>query len=471
MNEITQWSAVETAKRIRSRDVSCKETVEAHLAQIDACNPSLNAIVQFADDCVSTATKLDNETSSSGQALYGVPVTIKSNIDQSGFSSPNGIAAFNSHICTADSPLVNNLKGSGAIILGRTNTPEFSLRWSTSNPLFGTTANPWNSSITPGGSSGGAAASVAVGMGCIAHGNDLGGSLRYPAYCCGVTTIRPSLGRVPAFNPSMQTERPPITQTMSVQGPIARSVADVKLALQVMSQRSSDDPLWQGSSNSQRRRESSLRIAYCTNPFPDGVDAEVEKAMEIAIAGLRECGANLIECAPPKAQEIALLWGQLLFTESKFLLNDTINEHGSDKINQVLSAYGEHFGQLDLPGFISGLAQRIYYQRLWSQWFDQYDLLLMPTSLLKPCANDLDFNQPESIPSLLNAQKPLYIINLLGLPAAAIPTHVDNNVPLGVQLVGPMYDDYYVLDIAQKLETVIGQFKPQHFLDQYIPSS
>src|SRR5262249_8698497 len=150
--------------------------------------------------------------------LHGIPVTIKENVDQVGLPTPNGIPAYTGLIASDDSPLVRNLLDAGAIVIGRTNTPEFSLRLTTDNPLRGRTKNPWTDAITCGGSSGGAGAATAAGIGCIAHGNDLGGSLRYPAYCNGVATVRPTMGRVPAFNSSQLAERPYLMQMMSVQG-------------------------------------------------------------------------------------------------------------------------------------------------------------------------------------------------------------------------------------------------------------
>jgi len=456
VSEVIKWSATETARRIGDGEVSCTEVTEAHLQQIEKLNPHLNAIVQQADDCLDIALTLDNTKRNGSMPLRGVPVTVKSNIDQIGFTTPNGVSAFNQQISTLDSPLVSNLKTSGAIILGRTNTPEFSMRWCTSNVLHGTTLNPWNSALTPGGSSGGAAAAVTVGMGSIAHGNDLGGSLRYPAFCCGVATIRPSMGRVPAFNPAAPVERPPITQTMSVQGPIARNLADVKLGLTTLSLRSSLDPLWHSASTSQRIRGDKVKIAYCYNPFASTLDPEIENAMRSAVAGLQASGAELIECAPPDAEGAAMLWGRLLFTEATVLQKEAIAQHGSAEMNQLVDAYGDFFGNLTLSEFIAGMAERIQRQRSWSQWFDQYDLLLMPTSLMRPFTNDLDFIQPSAIPDILEAQKPLFVVNLLGLPAVALPTHLADNVPVGVQLIAPMHDDAFVLEIAARLEQEIG---------------
>lgn len=177
--DIIQWSAVETVAAIRAGRVGVAETVEAHLQRIERVNPRLNAVIEpLADQARACAVALDNNKEKNG-VLFGVPVTTKSNVDQKGCATSNGVPAFDKPQHTGDAPVVHNLKDSAAVIIGRTSTPEFSLRWFTSNPLHGETYNPRNKAITPGGSSGGAAAAVASGIGCIAHGNDLGGSLRY----------------------------------------------------------------------------------------------------------------------------------------------------------------------------------------------------------------------------------------------------------------------------------------------------
>src|SRR5204862_8137167 len=178
--------------------------------------------------------------------LHGVPVTIKENVDQQGFATANGVVAFQNVIAAEDSPAVANWKRAGAIILGRTNTPAFSFRLDTVNDLRGRTYNPWSRTRTPGGSSGGAASSVAAGITPLAHGTDIAGSVRFPAYCCGLAGIRPSFGRVPSYNPSQAVERSLSSQLMSVQGPLARSVADVRLGLGAMAARDSRDPWWTG---------------------------------------------------------------------------------------------------------------------------------------------------------------------------------------------------------------------------------
>nr|CAA6830473.1 MAG: Unknown protein [uncultured Thiotrichaceae bacterium] len=456
MNEITAWSAVETAQKIREREVSCTEVTKAHLDFVELANPVLNAIVESdPKQALATAAEYDNNWKAEGlPPLYGVPVTTKINVDQAGSATSNGLPALTENIATEDSPVVANLKQDGAIIIGRTNTPEFSLRWFTSNPLHGLTHNPWHPDITPGGSSGGAAAAVAVGMGCIAHGNDLGGSLRYPATCCGVATIRPSMGRIATHNPS-HPERPPFTHAMSVQGPIARTIADVRLGLNSMAKRSSLDPLWTNSQGNNEEKKRRWKIGWFIDAFDDGVDADVMAATASAVSALKEAGHKLIEMPPPRALDAATIWGDMLFTETRIMAGESIQTMGSPEIAGVFEAYGTFYDELNTKGLLQAMQQRMEIQRLWSQMFDDIDVFLLPVSGQKPFLNDQDVKSPETIPDIMRAQRFLYLVNVLGLPAATVPVGVYDGMPLGVQLIGAMHDDAVCLDVAEALERAV----------------
>lgn len=223
--ELWKWDAVDMARGIRERVVSSREVVQASLDRMAQVNPKLNAVVvDLGPQAIADAEAADAALARDDTLglLHGVPVSVKSNVDQRGQATSNGVVAFAKNIAQEDSPVVANLRKAGAVIVGRTNTPAFSMRWDTDNDLHGRTLNPWSAVHTPGGSSGGASASVAAGITPIAHGNDLAGSIRYPAYCTGIVGLRPSFGRVPAFNPSALVERSLSLQWMSVQGPLAR---------------------------------------------------------------------------------------------------------------------------------------------------------------------------------------------------------------------------------------------------------
>lgn len=214
------------------------------LDRVQAVNGRLNALVEIHEaQALAAADAADAALRAGVQPglLHGVPVTIKVNVDQAGCATTNGVVAFKDNVAREDSPVVANLRRAGAVIIGRTNTPAFSMRWFTDNALHGRTLNPWSEAHTPGGSSGGASAAVAAGMGPIGHGNDLAGSVRFPAYCTGVAGLRPSLGRVPA-SPSAAEERPLTMQLMSVQGPLARSSPICGSALAAMAAADPRDP-------------------------------------------------------------------------------------------------------------------------------------------------------------------------------------------------------------------------------------
>ena len=203
MPEFWQESAATLARRVRDRDSSAVEIAEAALARLDSVNPAINAVVaEFPDEALAAARAIDASVARGDDPgpLCGVPVTVKVNTDQKGHATTNGCRRQCDLVSAEDNPVVANLRKAGAVIIGRTNTPAFSLRWFTRNSLHGHTRNPRNPNLTPGGSSGGAAAAVTAGIGAIGHGTDIAGSIRYPAYACGVHGLRPTLGRVPATN-------------------------------------------------------------------------------------------------------------------------------------------------------------------------------------------------------------------------------------------------------------------------------
>src|SRR4030088_401389 len=290
MQDLWRLSAADIAALIRSKKISAKEAASAALARLDAVNPQINAVVDHRpEDVLAQAGAVDAALARNEDVgpLAGVPVTVKVNIDQEGFATTNGLKLQRDVIARANSPVVDNLRKAGAVILGRTNCPAFSYRWFTTNLLHGDTRNPRDASITPGGSSGGAGAAVAAGIGHIAHGTDIAGSIRYPAYACGVHGLRPTMGRIAAFNASLP-ERTVGPQISAVSGPLARSISDLRIALAAMSGKDVRDPWWvpaplQGPVVPQR-------AAMCLRP--DGLETvdEVKAALADAAKGLEGAG-------------------------------------------------------------------------------------------------------------------------------------------------------------------------------------
>ena len=227
-----------------------------------------------------------------------MPVTVKENIDQKGRATPNGVAGYADIIAPGDAPVVRSLKSAGAIIIGRTNTPEFSFRATTDNELHGRTFNPWNDWASAGGSSGGASAAVMSGMGAIAHGNDIGGSLRFPAAATGAATVKPGLGRTPAYNPSAALERGLLAQLMSVQGVIAREVRDVRLAMRTLVTYDPHDPWMVPMPFDGPAPDGPVKVACTRNMFEFALDPAVEAALDTARDALADAGYEIVEIEP-----------------------------------------------------------------------------------------------------------------------------------------------------------------------------
>ncbi len=453
MSQIVSWSAVETVARLKSREVSAEEVTKAHLDRIVQVNPALNAVVDDVPDALDRARAIDAGQIDPG-ILHGAPVTTKVNADQQGLVTTNGLPAMKDNVAPGDSAVVRNMLGAGGVVVGRTNTPEMSIRWCTSNPLHGITLNPWDAAVTPGGSSGGASAAVAVGIGTIAHGNDLGGSIRYPAYCCGLPGLRPSRGRIASFNPSMPHGRAPMTAAMSVQGPLARSVADVRLGLQAMRGFAVEDPAWTAAPANGRSKTGKIGLAV--EFFEDDQHPDVQAAMTRAREAAEAAGMTVEPVVLPKLEDISRLWGQLLFTEMEVMSKADVSAYGSKDLQRWFNTFTETFGLLDLAGYMAGIAERPVLQRAWWQVFESVDAVIMPTSLQPPFENDFEFKYPERAGEFITAQRPLYIINFLGLPSVAVPTHVANGLPQGIQIAGPMHDDDALLDIAERIEGELG---------------
>jgi len=290
MTELWRLPATDLAHLIATRKVSAREAAEAALQRLDAVNPQINAIVAHRPELVLAQAESVDQTIARGEdpgPLAGVPVTVKINTDQAGFATTNGTRLQKDLVAQANSPAVDNIVRAGVVLLGRSNAPTFALRWFTSNLLHGSTRNPRNPSLTPGSSTGGGAAAVASGIGHLAIGTDIGGSLRYPAYACGVHGLRPTLGRVPAYNAS-SPERAIGPQLMSATGPIARTIEDLRVGLMAMSASDARDPWWvpaplQG-------LPTPLHAAMCLRPGGMQIAKEVEAAVLDAGRRLSDAG-------------------------------------------------------------------------------------------------------------------------------------------------------------------------------------
>jgi len=245
MSKLWGKGAVELAAMIRSRQVSSREVIQAHLDRIEAVNPHLNAIVRLLPDALAAADAADQAVADGAPLgpLHGVPFTVKENIDLAGTPTTQAIPALAEAVAPVDAPQVERLRAAGAIPIGRTNLPDFGLRVHPDSALHGLTRNPWHPEHSAGGSSGGEAAALATGMSPLGLGNDLGGSLRNPAHCCGVASIKPSAGAVPSATVIPPEDWNISFQLMAVEGVMARRVADVRAGFTVIAGQHPRDPL------------------------------------------------------------------------------------------------------------------------------------------------------------------------------------------------------------------------------------
>jgi amidase len=457
---IEPWrlDATELARRIRAREISAREATDSVLARIDAVNPRINALVDLMPDSARAAADAADRALAAGEAvgpLHGVPVSIKVNVDTAGHATTDGIVASKDNIAASDSPLVAHLRAAGAVIVGRNNTPAFSLRWFTDNDLHGRTLNPFDATRTPGGSSGGAAAAVAMGLGPIAHGNDYGGSIRYPAWACGVVGLRTTVGRVPSYKASAPN-RILSNQQMSVQGPLTRTVADARLALRVMAQGSPLDPQWVPAPLEGPDTGGPLRVAVFSHHPAYDVDPTVRTAVEQAAGWLAAAGCVVEAVAPPHFEEGAHLWRQLVMDDMRRGGQPAIEQLADAGTRAALHGYLAGLPALDRDGLLEAQTRRFAILRDWAVFLDQYPVLLMPNSWQRQFPVDADRAGDAAVHRLLAAQAPLLGTAMLGLPGLAVPTGVVDGLPVGVQIVAGRFREDLALRAGELIERAAG---------------
>jgi amidase len=453
MEDLWRLPAADVAAAVRSKKVSAKQAAFAALTRLDAVNPKINAVVDHRpEDVLAQASAIDAAIAR-GEAvgpLAGVPVTVKVNIDQEGFATTNGLKLQRDTIARSNSPVIDNLRRAGAVILGRTNCPAFSYRWFTSNLIHGDTKNPRDPGITPGGSSGGAGAAVAAGIGHIAHGTDIAGSIRYPAYACGVHGLRPTVGRIAAFNASLP-ERTIGPQITAVSGPLARTIGDLRIALAAMSGFDARDPWWvpaplEGPAMPKR-------AAVCFNPDRLETVAEVRAAVADAAKRLEQAGWTVeeIETTPP-LREPAELQTKLWLGDGFEAQLEAAEREGDPGALACLRGNRSRVFPFDAAAFSKALVRRATLTREWLQFFEKYAVLLMPVSGELPFPDQLDRKDDASFARVWRAQLPQIAIPFMGLPALTVSTGLVGRVPVGVQLVSGRYREDLCLLAGEAIE-------------------
>ncbi len=452
MSELWSLSATAVSELVQRREVSAVEVTRSVLARISAVNPAINAVVQEFPDAALEDAALVDKAIARGETLgplTGVPITIKVVVDQAGYATTNGLLTRENLIAEVDNPVVENLRKSGAIIVGRTNTPAFSLHWFTRNRVHGHTRNPRNPMLTPGGSSGGAAAAVAAGIGAIGHGSDIAGSIRYPAYACGVHGLRPTLGRVPAMN-ATAGDRNIGAQLMAVSGPIARTIDDLRLGFTAMAVEDLRDPWWSPVPLELPLGEK--RVAMCLTPEGLEVVPEVEAAVRAAARKFESDGWIVEEVDIPPLRQAADLQARLWLGEYRQGDYGEIARENDPDANFVFAQMEARSPAPDISQMMEALRLQATLTRQWRLFLNEYPILLCPVSSELPFRDLLIVESPEAFDQVMEAQLFQIGIPFMGLPALTVSTGMVGESPVGVQLVADRYHEARLLRAGAVLE-------------------
>lgn len=447
--------ASELARLVAAREVSVVEAVEACLARVERFNPVLNAVVTLNERALDDARALDARLAQGETPglLCGVTVGIKDVTPVAGLRTTFGSPIYRDYVPADDALVVRRLRDAGAIILGKTNCPEFAAGGNTFNDLFGRTRNPWNPAKSAGGSTGGGAAALATGMIALAEGTDLGGSLRIPASFCGLVGLRPSVGLVPTCPTDWTWD------TLQVTGGMARTAEDVALMLQAVGGPSDRAPLGQPTSGRdfvgavRAGVGRDLRVAYCSDLARIGVDGEIERVCRETVETLRDGGVHVDEIpldlsfARPAFLALRGLW----FVTQMYPRLDERARFGPNVAGNVTSGLATTSSELASAEQARG--------RLWEifrELFTRFDHLVTPCMAVPPFP--VEQNYPETIAgrkmeTYIDWIAPTFVLSLTGLPVGSVPCGLDSNgMPVGLQVVGRPQGEEAVLALAQRIQ-------------------
>jgi amidase len=454
---LTRRTAHELAAMIKSRAVSPVEVLEAHLAAIARVNLKLNAIVTLAADRAKEHARAVETAVMRGDrlgVLAGLPVAIKDITPTAGIRTTFGSPLYKDYVPDQDAEAVGRLKAAGAIVLAKTNTPEFAAGANTVNALFGATRNPWNPALSPAGSSGGSAVAVATGMVPIAQGTDFGGSIRIPAAFCGIVGIRPT----PGLTPNHPT--PLLWDPGQVHGPLARTAEDAALALDAMVGFSRLSPIsvappWSSALAEVERCKDvrGLRIAYASDIAAIGIDGEIDAICRQAARQLQDAGAAVEEIAfdASDGRDPYLIWRGAWMVGRQFARLAQLEKFGENLKGNVKA--GMNVTALDLAA-AEHKRQEVFHR--FQGLFERFDILLTPAAPVKPYPVEMNF------PNEINGQKldnyvdwiaPAFLITLVSLPAGSVPAgKTRDGLPVGLQIVAPRFEEPRILSIAKLVQ-------------------
>lgn len=460
MTELWQRSALDLAQMIRGGETTSRAVVEAHFQRIDAVNADLNAVVRRLDEsALAAADEADRRVADGSELgpLHGVPFTVKENIDLVGSPTTQGVEAMADALPPFDAPVTARMKAAGAIPIARTNLPDFGLRVHTDSSLHGLTRNPHHPQRTAGGSSGGEASAIAAGMSPLGLGNDIGGSLRNPAHCCGIASIKPSVGVVPSAS-SIPPEDPGLSaQQMAVEGTMARRVADVRASLEVVAGPDLRDPCSLPVSLTSLEGGTCLRIAVLAEPPGGATHPDIAAAVRSAADVLTDAGHDVVEAVPPMYEETIQMWAGLL-GQDVVVMRPMLDMVMGDDAREIIASLVDSAPEPTVESVSRLQVGRAQAMRRWSDFFDEHPVLLSPTWAMPAFEHGADLIGGDAL--ITDTMRPVTPMNLLGLPAAVVPHGSADGMPVGVQVIGDRFTDLRCLDVAAQIESASEPLLP-----------
>jgi amidase len=456
VTDICQLSAVELARLIRTTELSAREVVAAHLAQIERVNPGLNAIVTLVADRAMDRARLADEDLANDREigpLHGLPIAHKDLQPTNGIRTTFGSPIYRDFVPAEDSLLVDRLRRAGAIVVGKTNTPEFGAGSQTFNPVFGATLNPYDRTRTCGGSSGGAAVALATGMLPIADGSDMGGSLRNPASFCGVVGLRPSPGRVPVWPTTAAWS------TLSVGGPMARSVADVALMLSGIAGPDTRSPIAIDESGSRfaaslERDFKGVRVAWWKDLGGVPVDRRVRAAVDAQRRVFESLGC-IVEEAEPDFTDFDAVFKTVRALAFLADVAPRVDGH-RDQVKETILWEIERGERLTAGEIVWAETKRTELYHRMRQFMERYDFFVLPTVQVPPFSVDQPYVSEidgVAMGTYIDWMKSCYYISTVGNPAISVPCGLTpEGLPVGLQIVGRHRDDWGLLQMARAFE-------------------
>jgi Asp-tRNA(Asn)/Glu-tRNA(Gln) amidotransferase A subunit family amidase len=468
MSDLTFLSAVEMAQRVRAREISPVELADAHLAKIERFNPVLNAFVHVDPDRVRREARAAESVLRSGKSLgplHGVPISIKGSLEVEEMRCESGTRLRAGFVATQDAPLVARLRNAGAIVLGVTNTPELLMAWETDNLLYGRTNNPWDLERTPGGSSGGEAAAIAVGMSAGGVGSDGGGSIRVPAHFSGICGLKPTPGRIPATGHYPVSGGP--FALIGVVGPIARTVGDLKMFFEVMQGPDDGDtcaaPVSLHSPSEAEVRN--LRVGYFEDDGRTPVTAETRAAVRMAADALRRAGFQVEPFRPDGLEEARILWKKFFVKAGGMLIRPMFDgrEHDASPILSQFLDWSAAEPELTGESLLQAWIRRDSLRADFLKQMRRFPILLCPVAAIPAFRHgERSWKIDGKTVDYLDAWSYTEWFNLLGNPATVVPVSrslAAEGLPIGVQIVGRPWQEEQVLAVAAALEKECGAWK------------